>query len=916
VSSAPLQLGRGVVVGPGGEAPAAWQDCERIVVGETELAGPAEAIAMLHRAWSSRTPVVIELRTDAAALRQPQSTVLAPYELGATFGFDLEQLHFLIWANTYDARSGALIWWHGRKAVRTWSSLGVRESTRADIDLGDGTSVYVDGGPAFADPLPDGTPVVHRWSAEQGPLTPVRHLTCSADLAPDQLAAVTHRSGAARVIAPAGSGKTRVLTERLRHLVVDRGAPAGAVTALAFNTLAADELRSRFEASGAQPTPHIRTINSLGLAICNDFASRSGSHGAGRMRMASAGDVRDIIQSLFEIRRQANVDAVAPYIEALSAIRLGLVPPRDAEEAFPDAAGIGEGFDAYRRALAEAGLLDFDEQIYRAVEILLSDPEARREASKSCRWMLVDEFQDLHPAHLLLVRLLCGPSYDCFAVGDDDQVLYGYSGATPEYLIGYSRLFPGAAEHALETNYRCPEAVIDAVSHLLSYNDRRVAKSITASANASASASAPSSTSSSASARASGGLVVEHVANSDLASTTVSVIDRWMAEGAALDEMAVLARVASALLPVQVALTEAGTASTAPLGPDVLGRTGIRTALAYLRIGCDPGRIARQDILETVRRPSRGIAPKVVEMLTKGRSTSVADIQRLASRLSGRDVAKLESYVADLAAVARACGRSSVAGLEAIRATVGLGETMDALDSSKRQADRSSHADDLLALESVATLHSDAATFERWLRDTLSRTQPPGPAVTLSTVHRVKGREWSRVVVFGASEGSMPHRLSDDIEGERRVIHVALTRGRDEVVVLGDVDAPSSFLAELDGTASRRPPEGRAVKAQSTPGRSTATCPEGVRAAAVPRAAPRASTGDGAEEVLRSWRREVATRSGVPAYVVLTDADLVGICQARPTTLAQLGACRGMGPIRLERWGDEILAVIEAVATA
>ena len=92
--------------------------------------------------------------------------------------------------------------------------------------------------------------------------------------------------------------------------------------------------------------------------------------------------------------------------------------------------------------------------------------------------MLVDEFQDLTPAHLLLIRLLVAPGFDCFGVGDDDQVIYGYSGATPEFLIDFAAYFPGAADHPLEVNYRCPPAVVDAARHLLTYNHERVAKTI------------------------------------------------------------------------------------------------------------------------------------------------------------------------------------------------------------------------------------------------------------------------------------------------------------------------------------------------------------------------------------------------------------------------------------------------------
>ena len=159
--------------------------------------------------------------------------------------------------------------------------------------------------------------------------------------------------------------------------------------------------------------------------------------------------------------------------------------------------------------------------------------------------------------------------------------------------------------------------------------------------------------------------------------------------------------------------------------------------------------------------------------------------------------------------MAEAVGRSTAAALRAIRVGIGLNGTMDVLDSSRREADRSTHADDLVALEAVAALHPDASSFERWLREVLARPATPGPNVLLSTVHRIKGKEWDRVIVFGASEGLFPHRLAEDEEGERRVFHVALTRARDQVAILADTEGPSPFVGELDGTRDHRPLPGR-----------------------------------------------------------------------------------------------------------
>ncbi len=942
-----------------------------MVVGDDEVAAPAACLESLHQAWLERRPLVIELAADPAALRVPQRHDGPVYGLTPAFEFALERLQFLVWANNYDARGDEPIWWHGRKAARRCAGRGVVEGGPADIVLADGTPLYVDGGPPDPPALVSGDGVVHRWSAEAGRLDPTSHRPPATELAPDQLAAVGHHSGGARVIAPAGSGKTRVLTERLRHLVADRGAHPASVSALAYNTRAADEMRQRCSGVLTPDGPYIRTLNSTGLWICTEF-------GVGRPRVLEELEVRDLLQGLFDIRRQANADTVAPYLSALSTIRLGLVPPAAAEESLPDAAGIGEGFDRFRAALADLGAVDFDEQIYRGVEILLNDPDARAAAQARCRRLLVDEFQDLTPAHLLLIRLLAGPGYDCFGVGDDDQVIYGYSGATPEFLIDFPRYFPGAAHHPLEVNYRCPPGVVDAARNLLSYNHRRLDKTIRSPDDHHD--GAPDEQGPLAGA---GPVAVRTAPGDALATAAVEIITGWQQSGVGPGDIAVLARVNSALLPVQVACTEARIPCTAPLGAKALSRTGIRTAFAYLRIGGDPDHIRAEDVRDTVRRPSRGIAPNVVDMLTRGQLTSTGDIRRLAGRLSGRDGPKLLAYADDLDTVARAAGRSTADALRAVRVGIGLDATMDVLDASRREADRSTHADDLVALEAVAGLHPEASTFEHWLRSTLARPPAEGPAVLLSTVHRIKGKEWERVIVFGATEGLFPHRLAEDDEGERRVFHVALTRARTQVAVLADAGAPSPFLGELDG--SRPHPPRRDVArwdGRQAPDRSAAgsgrreqggTSPAGrgrrtpKRAGAAPvlvavaglvvehggqlgtvldvqengvvlgvgearlglpfgtdvrcegKTATLAAPGGtaepsaaaiAAEQALREWRSAVATKDGVPAYVVLSDRDLLGIASELPRTLGELAGCRGIGPLRLERYGDELLAVL------
>jgi DNA helicase II / ATP-dependent DNA helicase PcrA len=468
----PDVLGRNVVVDPTAPTPSGFETARRLVVDDDVLADPAATVAVLRSRWLGRRRTVIVLAVDNDAARAPESTITPPYALSRDHAFHREALHFLTWANSYDLRGGSPRWWHGVLAERRTAASA---SDTADVQLPDGRHAYIDGGPRGPLPLPlppPGRPgaatppaLIHRESVALGRLTVQGDSPPSEELAPDQLAAVTHGVGPARVIAPAGSGKTRVLTARLRHLLVDRRVEPELVTALAYNTRAAEEMRERTRDLDAS----IRTLHSLALRICSLDERR---------RVIDEREVRRILDRLVRTARIPNQDPFQPYLDALAEVRLALRDPAEVEAERGDIDGFAEVFDRYRRLLAEERLLDFDEQIYRAIELLLQQPELRSTVQRWGTHLLVDEFQDLTPAFLLLVRLVAGPSLQVFAVGDDDQTIYSYAGATPEHLTSFDRWFPGATHHALEVNYRCPPAVVDAAVRLLGHNRERVPKTI------------------------------------------------------------------------------------------------------------------------------------------------------------------------------------------------------------------------------------------------------------------------------------------------------------------------------------------------------------------------------------------------------------------------------------------------------
>jgi len=1172
----PDALGRGVVVADGAVPPAAWAGAPVVVVDESVLADPGPTVQRLHAAWAGRERVVVDLHVDPVRFREPVSHREVPWRLVPTFEPWLDRLHHLAWSNSYDARTGEPIWWWGRKAARLGA---VTADDRpeghppidADVLLPDGTEAWIDGGPPD-DVDPAGlapASLVRAEAVDAGRLTVVPAWTApAADLAPDQLAAVAHRGGPARIIAPAGSGKTRVLTERLRHLLADRAHERDLVVAVAYNRKAQEEMAARTDGLGAR----IQTLNALGYELV-------GRHAGRRPQLLDEREVRRRLEPLLpKLQHRLNTDPMAPYLEGLSVVRLGLRDPEEVEvEA--DAPGLAAAVDPYREGLRRDGVLDFDEQIVHAVELLLSDGAFRRREQARHRHLLVDEFQDLTPAHVLLLRLLAAPTYDVFGVGDDDQChpagtlvetstgpvpveeldpsthrlaswdgtgtavrglrprwsgdrahgfafsvaarpyagrlveiaaagrsvrltpdhrvyarwrqdawhdrrssllylmrkgeryrvgtcflhrasgalfglgfrcrqegadagwilaafddpdealvaekvvaanyglpqttfvsvkrdereqrridaifegigdtaarasrlladhgrsiehpfydqtrhgrmggcttaqvmracnvvdgfmevpvadgrtiswatakvgeldhdgpvyslavephhnyiadgivvrncIYGHSGASPQFLLRFADLFPGAHEHALETNYRCPPAVVDAARTLLSYNDERVAKTIVAARSA-----GPTDA-----------LRVRVHPPQEGAQRVVEVVQEAIAAVGDPGQVAVLTRTNSLLLAPHVALHGAGVPIASVLRRDVLQRVGLRAALAWLRVASDPGNIRSADLAEIRRRPSRSFPNWVDKWLARCRSGH--EVARAAERIDDVRVAdKLLDLAADIDRIGElARGATTRQVLRAIRDDIGLGGAMELLDG-RPGAEGSSHLDDLDALLQVADLQPDPERFETWLRQALDGpragddpTSGAATGVTLSTVHRVKGREWPHVVVFGVDAGTFPHRLAEDVEEERRVFHVAITRGIEAVTVLADDDRPSPFLGELDGTAPReaaRPPARRiTAAAAATPAR---------------RASARSGEPDleGEDlvlfEELRRWRAEVAKRQGGPAFIVFGDASLKEIARRRPADLPALSKVKGVGPSKLDAYGDDVLEVV------
>jgi hypothetical protein len=428
--------------------------------------------------------------------------------------------------------------------------------------------------------------------------------------------------------------------------------------------------------------------------------------------------------------------------------------------------------------------------------------------------------------------------------------------------------------------------------------------------------------------------------------------------------VAVLTRVNATLAPVQVALASASIAISGGVGTDFLERTAIRAAMAWLRLASGAP-FAPSDLGEALRRPSRALHPRVREWV--GEQRDVAGVIRLADRITTeKDAARISEFASDIARLQTLARTADTSRLLAVLIDeIGLGGAVATLDANRQGMNRSAQGDDLLAIRQLARLHTTPATFQSWLTSALSARRDPG-GVVLSTIHRVKGQEWPHVVVHMAADDQFPHRLSDDVEEERRLFHVAITRASRHVTIVTG-DRPTGFVDELttepdleamaraDAIASRPAatsvPARRSAKGQPAdhplldrdrvmavvglvlvdqgqewtiialePAAAVAERNGTVRKFALgekvetvgrQRGALRPRPGEVEEpsvrlfDMLRSYRERV--RDGKPAYTVFDDKTLVALATALATDTGGLAVVKGIGPAKLEQYGDDLI---------
>jgi DNA helicase II / ATP-dependent DNA helicase PcrA len=651
-----------------------------------------------------------------------------------------------------------------------------------------------------------------------------------AGLNREQREAVEHFEGPLLVLAGAGSGKTRVLTTRIAHLIHESGVDASSILAVTFTNKAAGEMRERVrhlldrEPAGMW----IGTFHSIGARMLRRHAQLLG--------WTSGFSIYDADASLAAIRRVMARENVSEKKWAPKAVRAALsdaknrlVSPEEYESlaADPFSRTVSRIYVAYQVALREQNAFDFDDLLVKPVELLRQLDRLLTQYRARFQFILVDEYQDTNRAQDALIELLAHPEANLMVVGDDDQAIYGWRGADVTNILEFDRRYAGTRLIRLEQNYRSTQRILNAANAIIARNTRRKGKTLRTEGDVGERLT-----------------LVEAADERDEADWVGSEIQKRLEEEASLSprEVVLLYRTNAQSRELERALVERSLPYRIVGGTRFFERREIMDVLAYLRLVSNPR--DTQAFERIVNYPRRGVGDVALERLREwaaGRGSSLLEAAAVAREIPSMTPAAGASLERFAASIAGFRERATVLGagelVELVVADTGL---MVALaEEGPEGEDREANVRELIAgayqfddrlpaLRELEDLPAEASALDLFLQDValitdVDRHDPSAHALTLMTVHTAKGLEFPLVFITGMEDGLFPlaraYDQPSELEEERRLFYVGVTRAERKVYLthartrrrLGErMDCvPSSFLAPLDDELleRRRTPE-------------------------------------------------------------------------------------------------------------
>jgi DNA helicase II / ATP-dependent DNA helicase PcrA len=681
---------------------------------------------------------------------------------------------------------------------------------------------------ALVEPLPEPSPA--KSSADgsaPGPASPAQSSadrserahrpppeTLLDDLNPQQREAVTHEGGPLLVVAGAGSGKTRVLTRRIAYLLAARDVHPGSVLAITFTNKAAGEMKERVAAlvGGRARIMWVSTFHSACVRILRREAGRFGFSSS-----FSIYDQADSQRLMTLVCRDIGVDPRQHPPRALShqvsALKNDLV---DHEEAARRASNqrrrvVAEVYGEYQQRLAQANALDFDDLIMTTVHLLQAFPDVAEHYRRRFRHVLVDEYQDTNHAQYVLVREIVGTGGDAgelLVVGDADQSIYAFRGATIRNIKEFEQDYPLARVVMLEQNYRSTQTILSAANAIISRNPDRKPKRLWTDAG-------------------DGEPVVGYVADDEHgeAQFVADEIDRLADERLARPgDVAVFYRTNAQSRVLEEIFIRVGMPYRVVGGVRFYERREVRDALAYLRVIANPeDSVSLRRILNVPRRGIGDRSEALVEAHAQRTRTTFWQALRSAADAPGlptRALTSIEEFVGlldELGALAEA-GAPPAEVLELMLDRTGYLATLE--DSDDPQD--GTRLDNIRELVAVAREYSELdpdGSLVGFLEqvslvadaDDIPEGEDHGGVVTLMTLHTAKGLEFPVVFLTGMEEGVFPHQRSlselRELEEERRLAYVGVTRARERLYLsragvrrawgVPTQNLPSRFLAEI-----------------------------------------------------------------------------------------------------------------------
>ncbi len=611
-----------------------------------------------------------------------------------------------------------------------------------------------------------------------------------------QYRAVFHRGGPLLVLAGAGSGKTRVITERIAALV-ERDVPEESITAVTFTNKAAREMRERLALRLGDRATALRicTFHALGLMMVREHAELLGRRN--QVSVFAGAEQKSAMRSvLADMKLPADADQVDRTLQRVSLLKNGLLEGGDGS-----LSRIRERYDAL---LARMNAVDFDDLMLLPIRLLREHEDVRALWRERTRHFLVDEYQDSSRVQYELIRLLVPEDGNLTVVGDDDQSIYGWRGAEVKNLFQLERDYPGLTVIRLEENYRSTGAILQASNSLIAKNRERMGKTLRSNLGPGKPVRVWESPNPEEEARRVAGDIRARHATSDC---------RW-------DAFCVLYRASFQARAVELALREAGIPYHVSGGLSFFDRAEIQDLLAYLRLIANPD--DDMAFMRAIARPRRGIGDRAlgelgdfamlhrISLLEACRHGELEHRRSESLRQFGELITALEFQFQH--------GEPDEA-FDAVLDLTGLEAAIRAAARDEEEAER--RMGNVQELRRWWMLHAEQggklAEFLQHLFLLADRDEDdPGACVRLMTVHAAKGLEFDHVYVIGMEDGVFPHQnalAENRMEEERRLMYVAMTRARYQLTLsyarvrtrFGQKEktAPSPFLHEADQSVLR-----------------------------------------------------------------------------------------------------------------